>query len=733
MTEYHLPYHFIPTTGKINGQSSSRYDWNEISVESDTTVRHDLWQKHAHHGRLVCKLTLQSPTVVGGLQTGPEDATVVKPYTLNGTPAVPGSSLRGMIGSVMETLSQSAMRVLDNTELSTRKPVRDAITAFGMYKQVDGKNYLLPLTTKVIKAEKNEFCMAQEWIRAFGEGKRWCDVLPVLLSGYQFSNERTQITQGSYLDQPTLETFQIRRNNFYYARLGAPKSPVSEPLDMRHNSLEIRGNYLIGQKLAPDCDRPITEAEWKNLKQSERSLYTRGMLFILGIEGRESTMPGTKKYEYFIPAASSPPRVDIEPEALAHFEHLCRLATREQDLERNQPSLPFIPQGYSSIELNHGQIIRFNLNSHGTVSEISWSAIWRCLIDGSVFDFFPAELLPWGTNPDDSKNTNQREKLTPAEAILGVVGAAKHRKKDGTEEASSRNLASRIQFSDALSPSKPKLLPETTLKILGSPKLPCPTFYFKPNNANKNLPLSIHHHRPRGRKYYLHHPLAQVRGQSWESNNDDNPKQKLRVTPLCSGQSFWFHVDFNNLTNAELGLLLTSLSPAKNYWHHLGLGKPLGLGSVTLEVTGLCLIDRHQRYRESNLLAPRFAKAAQLSALTHQEKNTFEAIYPEEAKAISTNKIDWIPDLSLVDKSTHQLLCTLGDIHNLQKNAEVRYPYLEGQEQEESEGFSWFVEYQRAFNPTAKGPKPKPLEDITAGKTLPTLTTLKPKKKGKTS
>lgn len=728
MAEFHLPYHFIPVTGKINGKSSTQYTWSDLVDGKAGPIRHDYWSAQALHGRVLCKLTLQTPTVVGGLQTGPEEAKVVQPYTVDGTPAIPGSSLRGMIGSVLETLSQSAMRVLDDADLSMRKPVGAAVTAFGMYKKSGDKEYLVPLTLHVLKERQKQFYVDQPWCEAFGKQKTWREVLPVLLRGYEAQKDTVRVKQGSFLDSHKPESFQVKKAEFYYAKLAAPELRIDNPLDGDEDILEIRGKYLIGQKMVPGFRAPIGEQEWSGLGEEEKKTYTRGVLFVLGIDGRENTMPGTKKYEYFLPLPNAPTQLTILAEAKERFSRLCELAAQPADEKRHQPALPFLPKGYTKTLPQSGQLMRFDLDAKGRVSEISWSAIWRRLVDGTVHDFFPAEMLPWGADAP-----TQRDRLTPAEAMLGAVGEGKHRNTQGECEVSSRNLASRLQFSDANTQGQPLLLPQTTLKILGSPKLPCPTLYFNPRQANNSQPFSKDSYRPRGRKYYLHHPLAQVKKQGWNSDNEDNPKQKLRVTPFAQGQSFWFHIDFKNLSPAELTLLLTSLQPAPNYWHRLGLGKPLGLGSVAIETEGVCFIDRVKRYRETDLLASRYTSAYRLASDVAVPAVP-DKRYASEAQELATATQTWEPDHSLIDNRTLELLCTIGDVNNVQPGAEVRYPYVEGQENDESEGFLWFEAHKRASTAkTGNGPRPQPLADIQAGTPLPCLQTLTTKKGKHTS
>lgn len=74
-------------------------------------------------------------------------------------------------------------------------------------------------------------------------------------------------------------------------------------------------------------------------------------------------------------------------------------------------------------------------------------------------------------------------------------------------------------------------------------------------------------------------------------------KQYTEIKPVKSGVTFSFQVSFENLDNSELGAILWILDIAQdeNYRLSLGMGKPLGMGAVRIEHQ-LYLSDRTKRY-----------------------------------------------------------------------------------------------------------------------------------------
>jgi len=74
-----------------------------------------------------------------------------------------------------------------------------------------------------------------------------------------------------------------------------------------------------------------------------------------------------------------------------------------------------------------------------------------------------------------------------------------------------------------------------------------------------------------------------------------NKKIITKIQPVRPGVKFQGRIRFENLSHAELGALLFSLDLPGGCNHKLGMGKPLGLGSVKI-TPRLFLSDRKKRY-----------------------------------------------------------------------------------------------------------------------------------------
>ncbi len=103
-----------------------------------------------------------------------------------------------------------------------------------------------------------------------------------------------------------------------------------------------------------------------------------------------------------------------------------------------------------------------------------------------------------------------------------------------------------------------------------------------------------------GRKFYLHH-------NSWHNiRNNQDKRKKIKnnksVEALDKGNEFQFDIFLENLEAWELGLLLYCLELESNMGHKLGMEKPLGVGSVKIEIENLSILnvtDDHTKWSPS--------------------------------------------------------------------------------------------------------------------------------------
>ena len=174
------------------------------------------------------------------------------------------------------------------------------------------------------------------------------------------------------------------------------------------------------------------------------------------------------------------------------------------------------------------------------------------------------------------------------------------------------SVSSRVRFTDALpaAEKKPKDYFDNYVifEELASPKPSATEFYLKKTAAGADIwnydyaeknKRDIRDYTPeiRGRKFYWHKDISQYTGIPGPDRSDRN----VGGRPVKKNESFESRIYFNDITENELKKLVWVLRPkgkdSKNY-HKTGMGKPLGLGSIKIDVKKI--IQRKIEFDDTN-------------------------------------------------------------------------------------------------------------------------------------
>jgi len=145
-------------------------------------------------------------------------------------------------------------------------------------------------------------------------------------------------------------------------------------------------------------------------------------------------------------------------------------------------------------------------------------------------------------------------------------------------------------------------------KILGGPKPTAFQMYLEQPQPDDTKSLRHWNASPneisiRGSKRYWHRKLASEE-QRFEGDLKRDSTQHTIVQPVKPKACFSSRVRFENLAAIELGALLTALDLPESKRHHIGMGKPYGMGSVRIRPT-LHIITRNRRVKpESDTESP---------------------------------------------------------------------------------------------------------------------------------
>lgn len=209
------------------------------------------------------------------------------------------------------------------------------------------------------------------------------------------------------------------------------------------------------------------------------------------------------------------------------------------------------------------------------------TSVGTSLFSAQRYDHSPASLVPYQVTPAH---------VDPVDALFGRIDQA---------------IATRVRFSDLhlVGPaswawdSEPNYC--TTAVPLLSPKPQAVQIYLRQDEAYpdpNNLATYDDDAEIRGFARYFHRPDVVGIFEALGAQAAEARKTKAIMRPLSADCAFDGHIGFSDLTPAELGLLLRALRLPKTMRHKLGGGKPLGMGSVRVDVREVTAADVSARW-----------------------------------------------------------------------------------------------------------------------------------------
>jgi len=469
-------------------------------------------------------------------------------------PVIPGSSLRGMLRSVLEVVSYGKVERVTEKKLFFRTVDDTAV----------GRHYRARMTGKVEAGFLRR--------KADGHVIKICQIVRV---------QRNKLGGNPYEGQAPNKTPRWSGQPHQWKRVWVRLS---------------RG------------DRFVDEVSYEPTPQ-----FREGLLIITG------DIPGKKKEFVFLMPAEGAEEIPVSEELIERFHDDDQITQwQERAFPKDKPD-PNCRERSGMVRKNlqgQGDPVFF-LRENGQLTFFGRAQMFRLPYTQRPLDLVPPEL-------------RQPEDIDYAEAIFGFVRTRQEldymRQRGVIQEAppqgdKRRAYAGRVFVTDAtliegqsdIWLSQDPIVP----KILASPKPTAFQHYLVQTNDDKNTLEHYDSKTPdetviRGHKRYWHQGLNADEGltldQIRELIEDERARlgqlaatstQHTQFKPVKPGVQFKFRIYFENLSDRELGALCWTLhplgDPSKEYCHHLGMGKPLGMGAVKLEAT-LHLTNRQMRY-----------------------------------------------------------------------------------------------------------------------------------------
>ncbi len=206
-------------------------------------------------------------------------------------------------------------------------------------------------------------------------------------------------------------------------------------------------------------------------------------------------------------------------------------------------------------------------------------ALYPVMISRKLYALSPHQLVPASLLP-----ATALKDLSPADRVFGWVSQGATGKNEAAHRAQLRVGPVVCVTDDAIENFKPPKI----LTILGQPKPQQGRFYLgksdgaaQPNGGSKEERGYQKGNRVRGPKVYPHH---RVFSEGDATSNEPSNQNRSVTGWVKEGVSFELTLHVVNLSRFELGALLWLLSRPVGQHLRLGLGKPLGFGSVRAEI-----------------------------------------------------------------------------------------------------------------------------------------------------
>ena len=667
-------------------------------------------------GRIICRLKAVTPLFVSDSEDIKIDGKhkSYRFFQIDQKPAIPASSLRGMVRSVFEAATSSCMIHLDAakglTRHATDNEAREMVPA-RVVKDPDSESglalELLPGNTPYLPGQepgRGQYAYAA-WVPCYlSETLRSSKNTPGPTDYGRRNNLNLDL--GRFLENKcwaVLRPYEHPRQHFkFYSVIALALDENDEGLKSREPGDILGCGYLH-----------ITNQNIEN-KHDERFFFRSEQLGEAGPKDRvELSRANVACYEALIteyqerhqselsqrqrPGDGIPPR---DPNVPDRFD---------SNPQKHKPALSWHIIDKEMKQLHLGTLVYAVIDNHRKVEFMAPVARPRVFYRDRIGQRLPyvfkdalRSSLPGNLDP-----CRDSEHLCPTCRTFGWVMPGSDLPKQADQQPACADhllmtanpsertnklpaFAGRLRFTNGKASGEPRRLPPVALAILSSPKPTAKRFYIANGDNQQYAKAGQREHWSesnawnayddptnflRGRKFFRHHRTVTQQEYRRAGGRADDQNRTVKDA-LEPGATFEFQIDFENLAPLELGALLWSLELDGKGHHRLGFGKPLGFGSVRLQVRALELLAPSDRYASIKPRAGWSDAMKHKTSWVEQFRRELAATYPQGKEGF-----DAMPNIA--DLLT--LLCEPA------MDLPIHYPRTKKKPDPEGKNFEWFM------------------------------------------
>ncbi|OZM56245.1 TIGR03986 family CRISPR-associated RAMP protein [Lottiidibacillus patelloidae] len=546
------------TNNSVNNQMDKFYNpynfvrWSEPANDGTEFVRkspENHWSNEGISGVVKVNVTTESPLFVSGnkVKTHANGHEEYEFHKKDGKYTIPGSSLRGMIRSVYEAVTNSSYSILNENEEDIPLFYRGDT---GMAKDLvparlikDGEQFKVELLTGHVH-NKSRNLMYAAWFPRY----KWAAIGNTPYHQRPIPNVSGNIKHGSEVYAILSSDIKHHKRPFFLRsvlEISDEKNNLSDP------SRAIRGWYYhSGENMFN--------------KHDERFFYRMD----------EQDLDGEYQFENML---KSVPNNIVKKynQLITNYQEVNEDEIKLKKDTNNQNKLS--RHLYDNKKVKGGELLYVQLDSDENVEGMYPVMISRRQYNTSILDMLPNHI----------KHPTNYEDLCPASRLFGwVQGDVGDIKNDDKRHA----YKGKVRVSDAILTKENGTI-QQTLGILGTPKPTAVAMYLRSKDLSasslkgKYFDNGYDHQEVtiRGRKMYLSHGNQNP---SLDRNIEKSNLNRTINDAMSKGNQFTFEIKVEGLTDVEFGALLWSLSLEKGMHHRLGYGKPFGFGQISVDIDG---------------------------------------------------------------------------------------------------------------------------------------------------
>ncbi len=627
--DFHNPYNFIPAPPRKT---------NHQELGDHKPPRQDQFLPNRLTGRIRVRMKAITPLLLPDPERCTERPNGHKIFDIllgaDGKPLIPASSVRGMLRSAYEAVTNSRFGRFDSAHknrLAFRMEVSEGLKLIPA-RVADGKIRLLTGTSKINSDGSPN-------------GPQYAAWLPRYSGANKATDQAVRYPDGSLPQHgDKVECWVERIQHYRWDKNG--KQHKKDFQYWRVRAICKKGENL-SKKPGPS----------QALQKQDRKSWHEPLGEIRQIEGWVCiTNPNiNRKHDervFFIDAPNAPPgpfKVTEEhrkkwKELIENYQEIHEKDLEDRKKENHKPDeylgrepgrTAWSRHVYTKedLELRDGMLCYVRLNKDHTEVE----ALFPVMISRELYEASPWELLHESLRPAESI-----DQLSPADRVFGWVRADAEMGSCLQDDRVAAKGLLRIgpvncetDAADAIERFNGEGLP---LAILAEPKPQQGRFYVAASPYGEaqedGLTKQEAGYRPgkglRGRKVYPHHlglpenywqkpmedrtqegngPWQEYRRPRKNDNEQRDSQNRSTKAWVKPGTEFTFDINFLNLSKVELGALLLLLNLPENHYHRFGGGKPLGFGSVRLTIDSCEINDQNSLKEKYSSWNPKVSTA----------------------------------------------------------------------------------------------------------------------------